>query len=253
LFGGVTMRFFPALTFLAALAALLGLPTAASAGGPAALKVRACQTGDSSKERLVTFYGRMQAVPGTDRMQMRFTLIDRSADGASLVATPKLAKWRKSRAGVRKFGYAQTITGLKKGGAYAATVEYRWRDERGRTIKSARRTSADCRQDGELPNLALTGIEARAGDAEGTLDYTVLVTNRGSVPANDLTVDFFVDNAAVNAAPIDLIEPGETVEVKFSGPACRARVRAIVDRKNAVPETNDDDNVRHMRCPAVDG
>jgi len=238
---------------LAALAALLALPSAASAGGPATLKVRSCQTGDSSKERLVTFYARMQAVPGTSRMQLRFTLIDRSADGASLVATPKLAKWRKSRVGVEKFGYAQTITGLQKGGAYAATVDYRWRDAKGHTIKSLRRTSADCRQDGELPNLAVGRGEARGGDAPGAIDYQVPVTNRGDADANDLQVELFVDGAAVNAAPVDMAEAGETVFVKFSGPACQRRVRAVVDRKNTVAETTDDHNVLHSRCPAVAG
>jgi hypothetical protein len=238
---------------IAALAALLALPPAANAGGIATLKVRACQTGDSSKDRLVTFYGRMHAVPGTSRMQMRFALIDRSADGASLVATPKLAKWRKSRVGVKTFGYAQTITGLQKGGAYAATVEYRWRDARGHVIKSARRTSGDCRQNGQLPNLMVGRIDARPGDAAGALDYTVFVTNNGDADADDLQVELFVDGAAVNTAPIDLIEAGETVQVKFSGPACQERVRAVVDRKNSVPETTEDDNVRHSRCPAVDG
>ncbi|MEA2448335.1 MAG: hypothetical protein QOG63_267 [Thermoleophilaceae bacterium] len=239
--------------WLAALAALLVVPPAASAGGIATLKVRSCQTGENSKDRLVTFYARMHAVPGASRMQMRFTLIDRSGDGASLVATPKLAKWRKSRTGVKTFGYAQTITGLQKGGAYAATVEYRWRDDHGRTVKSARRTSGDCRQDGELPNLAISGIEARTGDAAGTVDYTVFVTNRGAAAAHDFQVELLVDGAAVNAAPIDLIEAGETVPVKFSGPACRQRVRAIVDRKNSVSETTEDDNARHSRCPAVAG
>jgi hypothetical protein len=241
------------LTIIAALAALLALPSAASAGGAAALKVRSCQTGDSSRERLVTFYARMQAVPGTSRMQMRFTLIDRSADGASLVATPKLSKWRKSHVGVKKFGYAQTITGLQKGGAYAAAVEYRWRDAKGHTIKSLRRTSADCRQDGELPNLAVGRVEARVGDAPGAIDYQVPVTNRGAGEARDLQVELFVDGAAVNAASVDVVEAGETVFVKFSGPTCQKRLRAVVDRKNAVAETTDDDNVLHSRCPAVAG
>jgi CARDB len=195
----------------------------------------------------------MHAVPGTNRMQMRFTLIDRSADGATLVPTPKLARWRKSHLGVKTFGYAQTITGLQKGGAYAAAVEYRWRDARGHTIKSVRLTSKDCRQEGELPNLAVTGITARAGDAAGTLDYTVFVTNRGLADAKKLAVDLFVDGAAVNSAAVDLIESGETVQVKFSGPACRQRLRAVVDRKDTVRETTEDDNVRHGRCPVVDG
>jgi hypothetical protein len=236
---------------LAAAAALLASPAAAGAAAPAVVKVRSCQTGDSSKERLATFYGRMRAVPGTNRMQMRFTLIDRTSGRAGLVPTPRLAKWRKSRPGVQRFGYAQTITGLEKGGAYAVTVEFRWRDARGKTIKSLRRTSADCRQEGELPNLTIAGIEADPGDAEGTLDYTISVANKGDEDARSFKVDLLVDGASADAAEIDLVEPGKIVTVKVSGPACRSRIRAVVDRRNAVRETTDDDNARNARCPSV--
>jgi hypothetical protein len=233
-----------------ALAAVLVAPTAAAAAPrPAAVKVRACETGDTPKERLATFYGRMRAVPDTHRMQMRFTLIDRSGDRAGLVPTSKLAKWRKSRPGVVRFGYAQTITGLEQGGAYAVTVEFRWRDARGKTIKSVRRTSADCRQEGKLPNLAVAGIETSPGDAAGTLDYTISVVNKGDEDARSFNVDLLVDGASADAAEIDLVKPGETVSVKVSGPACRARLRAVVDRRNAVRETTEDDNARSVRCP----
>jgi hypothetical protein len=236
---------------LLALAVALGAPTAGTAAtAPAVVKVRACETGDAPKERLATFYGRMRAVPGTHRMQMRFTLIDRSGDRAGLVPTSKLAKWRKSRPGVVRFGYAQTITGLEKGGAYAVTVEYRWRDARGKKIKSLRRTSADCRQEGELPNLAVAAITASPGDATGTLNYTISVVNKGDEEARSFKVHLLVDGATADAAEIDLVKPGETVSVKVSGPACRARIRAVVDRRNAVRETTEDDNARSGRCPA---
>jgi hypothetical protein len=236
---------------LAAAAALLVPSASAGAPAPAVVKVRACETGDSSRERLATFYGRMRAIPGTHRMQMRFTLIDRSSGRAGLVPTPKLAKWRRSKPGVKRFGYSQTITGLEKGAAYAVTIEFRWRDEHGKTIKRLRRTSSDCRQEGELPNLAVAGIEADPGDAEGTLDYTISVVNKGDEDARSFNVDLLVDGASADAAEIDLVEPGETVQVKVSGPACQARVRAVIDRRNAVRETTEDDNARSVRCSTV--
>jgi hypothetical protein len=236
---------------LAAVTVLLALPASAAAAPATVLNVRACQTGNSAKERLATFYARMRAVPGTNRMWMRFTLIDRSSDGASFVATPKLAKWRKSRPGVRTFGYRQTITGLQRGGSYAATVEYRWLDSRNHTIRSIRRTSADCHQDGDLPNLAVKSIKAQAGAASGTELYLVDVTNRGAGKAEDVKLDLFVDGAAADAAEIDLIKPGETVTKKITGPACSGRVRAIVDRTDAISETTEDDNSLRVRCPAI--
>jgi subtilase family serine protease len=152
---------------------------------------------------------------------------------------------------VRTFGYAQTVTGLQVGGAYAATVEYRWVDAAGRTVKTLRRTSAECRQDGKLPNLAVTRIAARPGDAAGTLVYSVDVVNRGAAEARAVVVDLFVDDAGADAARVDSVRPGETVTVRVSGPVCVQRVRAVVDRQDAIHETNEDDNVLRSRCPSV--
>src|SRR3954464_6596042 len=175
-----------------AVAAVAVLPMASAAVAEAApltvLKVRSCQVGDSAKQRQATFYARMRAVPGTSRMMMRFALVDRGAGGTSPVPAPQLAKWRRSRPGVNTFGYAQTVTGLRTGGAYSATVEYRWLDAAGKTIKTAHRTSADCRQDGELPNLTIPRVASRPGGAAGTLLYSVDVTNRGTAEARAVLV-----------------------------------------------------------------
>jgi hypothetical protein len=237
---------------LVALAAAAALLPAAAEASVTALKVRACQTGKSSKERLATFYGRMEAVPGTHRMLMRFTLIDRSSNGATIVNGPrKLARWKRSRPGVLRFGYAQTVTGLKAGGAYAVIVEFRWVDSHGKTIKSLRRTSGDCRQDGDLANLAVTGISAKPGDALGTELYFVNVVNRGTAAARSFQVDLIVDGAAADAAEVDLLKPGESATLRISGPECKARVRAFADRSDSVPETTEDDNSLRTRCPAV--
>jgi hypothetical protein len=47
------------------------------------------------------------------------------------------------------------------------------------------------------------------------------------------------------------VEPGETVTVRVAGPACAARLRAVVDRADAIHETTEDDNVLRSRCPVV--
>src|SRR4051794_15312244 len=116
---------FRSIAALVAAAALFLVPATVAQAAPRTLvKVRSCQVGDSAKQRQATFYGRMRAVPGTSRMLMRFTLVDRSSTGQSLVAVPQLAQWRRSRPGVKAFGYSQTVTGLKVGGSYAAMVEF---------------------------------------------------------------------------------------------------------------------------------
>src|SRR4051812_8239085 len=241
-------------------AALLCLLPAGSAEARAAkpsttvLKVRACEVGSTAKQRAATFYARMHAVKGTDQMQMRFTLIDRAGDGPpAVIDNSALALWRKSRHGVSRFGYAQSVAGLDSGGVYAVQVQFRWIDSRGRVIRSVKRTSDSCRQEGQLSNLSITRIAARPGESSGTELYSVDVKNSGQGEARFVPVDLFVDGAGADAATVDLVKPGETVTVRFNGPVCKRAVRALADSPDSLRETNEDDNVLRSACPVVGG
>ncbi len=247
------MRFRRTTTFALA-AALATVPAAAAHAAPRpTLKVRSCQTGPTAKQRQATFYARMRAVSGTSRMMMRFRLVDRSSGARSIVPSPQLARWHRSRPGVKTFGWAQTVTGLQTGGEYAAIVDYRWVGSNGKAIRTAHRRSSDCRQDGALPNLTVTRIAARPGDALGTEAYSIDVTNNGLVAARGVDVDLFVDDAGADSATLDSIAAGETLTVRVNGPVCTRRVRAVVDRKDTIHETTEDDNVLRTRCPSVGG
>ena len=242
------------ITICAVAASLVAAATAESAKPTTTLKVRSCQVGDTAKERLATYYARMHAIKGTNQMAMRFTLIDRAGDGPpSVIDNPALAQWRKSKVGVSRFGYAQTVAGLKKGGVYAVQVQFRWTDDHGRVIRSVKRTSDSCRQQGELPNLAITRVAARPGDATGTSHYSVDLTNSGRGPARLVDVDLFVDGAAADTYRLEQVKAGETVTVRFSGPACKRGLRAEADKSDSINETNEDDNILRSRCPALDG
>jgi hypothetical protein len=244
------MRIPRVLIAAAPIAALLVTSAPAAAASPtAAVKLRACDAGKSAKERRATFYARMRAVPGTSRMMMRFTLIDRHGAGAKELDVRALAEWRRADPGVRSFGYEQRVAKLPAGGVYAVAVEFRWVGASGKTIKTVRRTSQDCRQDGALPNLALTGVKARPGQAPGTQEYAIQVTNDSKVAAREVTVDLFVDGAGADAAELDRVESGETVEVRIDGPACFQRLRAVVDRDDELNETTEADNALVTGCP----
>jgi hypothetical protein len=243
--------------FIAALAAFSVLAGATTAGAIKAtthLKVRDCQVGDSPKERSATFYGRMTATKGTNQMAMRFTLIDRAGDGPpTAVDSPALAQWRKSNKGVKRFGYAQSVAGLEKGGVYAVQVQFRWLGAKGQVIRSVKRTSGTCRQEGELPNLSITGVSAQAGDASGTEIYLVDITNSGQGPARFADVDIFVDSAAADGQTLNLLKAGETRTVRFTGPLCKKDIQMVADRGDTLRETNEDDNKLRARCPVVGG
>ena len=234
----------------AAIAALLATAApAAAAPATTTLKLRSCEAGKSVKDRRATFYARMRAVSGTSRMLMRFTLVDRRGDESRQIDVPALDEWRRARPGVRSFGYEQRLAKLAAGGVYAVAVEFRWVNAAGKTIKTVRRTSQECRQDGALPNLAVTGVSARPGRALGTQEYAIQIVNQGRVAARGVLVDLFVDGAGADAAEIDLIGPGETVEVRIGGPACVEQLRAVVDRGDELNETTEADNSYVGGCP----
>jgi hypothetical protein len=250
---GLVMR--PRL-FIAALAVLsVSAATAAATATHAArattlLKVRDCQVGDSPKQRTATFYARMTATKDTSQMAMRFTLIDRAGDGPpTVVDSPALAQWRKSNKGVKRFGYAQSVAGLEQGGAYAVLVQFRWTNAHGQVIRAVKRTSGTCRQNGELPNLSITGVAAQAGETSGTEIYNVDLTNSGRGPARFAGVDLFIDGAADDGQTVDLVKAGETRTVRFTGPVCKKNLQMVADRADKINETNEDDNTLRARCP----
>ena len=228
------------------------LPATAQAAPLTTLKVRDCRTGDAPHGRAATFFAQMHAVPGTQRMAMRFTAYQRVAGkGLQSIPSAGLEPWRRSRPGVGTYGYTQTVTDLKAGGVYVMGVDYRWLDGSGHAVQTRHRVSGTCRQDGPLPNLAITGLSARPGDSPGTEQYAIDVANEGVAPANAVTVDIFVDSAQADTATVDEIDPGQTVTVHITGPACSQRVRAVVDRRALISETTDGDNVVRAGCPAA--
>jgi hypothetical protein len=237
---------------VAAACSLTAAVPARAASANTTLTVRSCAVGDTAKQRSATFYARMRAVKGTTQMAMRFTLLDSAGAGPpTVIDSPALAQWRKSRPGVLTFGYAQSVAGLEKGGVYAVQVQFRWTNARGQVLRSVKRTSDVCREQGELPNLGITRVAARNGDASGTEIYSVDVTNSGQGEARSVDVDLFVDGAGADSYRIDLVKPGETVTVRFTGPACQRALRMVADPLDAISETNEDDNVLRTRCPAV--
>jgi hypothetical protein len=194
----------------------------------------------------------MYAIKDTNQMAMRFTLINRAGAGPpSVVDNPSLSQWRKSHTGVSRFGYAQSVEGLEPGGVYAVQVQFRWFDAHGKVIRSVKRTSDSCRQEGKLPNLSVTRVSARAGQASGTELYSVDVTNSGLGDARIVNVNLFVDGAAADSYRLDQVKAGETVTVHFTAPSCKRALRMVVDKNDTIAETNEDDNTLRSRCPAL--
>lgn len=237
------------LSILLALGAALCAP-AAHAAKPGSVRVASCIAGEIGLPGVVRFAVRMDAVPGTRRMALRFRLFERHGDRRFRRAPADgLDIWRKSRPGVSAFRYEQGVAGLRLGAIYRVVVHFRWYGAGGELIRAARVRSPACRQPGALPNLRIAGVRTRPGQVEGTSVYRVKVVNRSDVEARSVGVLLRVDGEVVDEAEtIDLLQPGEARVVTFNGPPCRRRLTAVVDPKGNIAESRERDNARRLRC-----
>jgi hypothetical protein len=225
---------------------LLAVPATAGARGSAAVHVKSCETGPKPSDRKATFKAWMHTVPGTARMAVRFKLVSqkpgRSAQRAEGPA--QLSVWHRSHLGVTRYAYSQTVKKLAQGTSYRMIVRYRWYDANGEVIKRAKRTSDECVQHGDLPNLIVPAI---AIPSEGTPNYIVTVKNKGKSVAENFTVTLIIDGALVDERTIEWLDAGDKVFVEFNGPPC-LHVSAVADADETVIERNEKDNSFSSAC-----
>jgi hypothetical protein len=231
-----------------ALALLAAAP--AHADLPAAVRVLSCEPWQPGDGGSVSYEARMKAFDGTERMALRVRLLERSGDGDyHRVDADELDVWRKSRPGATAFVWEQKVRGLRQGAVYRAVVDYRWLDANGDEIAGAHDRSAPCGQGDALPNLRIASIDVRRGDVDGTAVYRVKIANRGESTARHVGVLLRVDGEVVDEVEkIDVLQPDETKTVTFSGPVCRDHMRAVVDPKRLIAESDEQDNARALAC-----
>ena len=251
----ITLPIATALLATAGLAAGAGAQTIDARTRLAGVRVVECVRSNQADQRTAVFHGRMRAVPGTRRMWMRFTLLERAGDGPfRRVHAPKLGRWHRSLPGVRTFGYRQRVRGLAEGAVYRARVDFRWYGEGRAPIRRARRRSGPCRQPGRLANLRVTRLGRSPGPAPGTTLYKAYVVNTGAIAAANVAVSLSVDGATVDKQTIARMEPGDARLASFVGPACRTAkspVRATVDPGHTIRESSERDNVLEATCGSL--
>ena len=242
------------LRVVAILAAIVAFPAASFAAraatvpsvGSLTAKVVSCDV--LSDNRAATFYGRMDSEPGAAKLQIRIQLLQRLGhDTWSKLDVPALRLWHTSQAGVKRFGWKQTVDALRIGTAYKARVQYRWLTPAGTVLDSATRDTPVCR--GPLPNLAVGSLSVGPGPTADTRTYRVQVLNKGKIAAGSVDVSLSVDRAVLDTVAVTNLAPGEAREVGFTGPVCSRGVRAMVDPDNAIGETIEGDNTQDFRCP----
>ena len=243
------MRFW--VTFLAAVlcatcigAATASTPLSTAGSKRAAVRVLSCDR--SVQEAL--FRAAMRRVGGTGRMSMRFTLLQRDPGKRfRRVRAPGLARWKRSRYGVRRFAHRQRVRGLSAGSDYRMRVDFRWHDGDGDVRRRRRLQSRTCSMTERLPNLRVTSI---TGAPEGAGErYFVSVENAGELDSPGSGLRLGVDGKASQFASVPALMAGETATVSLVGARCAFQVRATVDPGQQIRESRETDNSLVRGCP----
>jgi hypothetical protein len=234
---------------LIAALATAALPAAAGAApAPASVKLVEC----SFDEHSAAFSARMQQLPGSTRMALRFTLLEETgADAVTRVKVPGLRRWRFSKPGVKTFAYRQGFRNLPENASHRVRVDFRWHDASGKEVQRARRRSPRCNQFVELPNLGARITAILPTGVVGVVRYEATVRNTGKAAATGVAVRLTVDGKIVDTVKIASLGPGEQHSVAIRGPQCHRLVRLEADPEHAIAESSDEDNVFELNCAAL--
>jgi hypothetical protein len=240
---------FTGLALLGALASVIAPARGAAAEAPAAhvpVKVKLVEC--SLAEHAAAFRSRMNRLPGSERMGMRFTLQERTGAGFEAVEAPGLDRWRRSKAGVGAFSYRQGVRNLALNAAYRMRVDFRWWSASGRAVRRARRLSPVCRQYAALPNLRARVLGAAGTKVAGVVRYAVRLRNAGSAAATEAALRLTVDGNVVDTRTVPALAPGEQRTLTFRGPDCGQSVEARADPDALIVETSEVDNAQLVAC-----
>ena len=221
--------------------ALVALATAAaSCAGDASGRRSPSSVSCSGASTRPCSAARMRALESTERMWMRFTLLERTGlEGFHRLKAPGLGIWQRSDAGVERFGYRQAVEGLSANAVYRMRVDFRWLDAGGVVIRQVQRHSAQCRPFTALPNLTTRVIGSDPTRVRGVVRYIVRVTNTGRAPVPTGAVALSVDGDVVDQLTFTDLGPGEHARLVFRGPSCGRRVRAVADPRASILESSE--------------
>ena len=230
---------------LAAALVSLAVPAAAPAR-PSGAVLAGCDP----DARVATFNGRMDAVEGSDRMAMSFTLQTRPRGRRhwQRIRIAGFGAWHTSASGRHRYVYTKRVEGLVGPARYRVQVRFRWLDADGAVVRSARGASPACQVPDPRPDLGVTAVTVRPGRTH----YVVTVRNAGRSDAapSSLQLDLG-DGRPPLTAPVGGLASHEVQTVVLDGRACTsgAVLTATADATDVVDERDEDDNALSVTCP----
>jgi hypothetical protein len=196
--------------------------------------------------REAVFEGRVLSVKKAAKMQLRFTLqaltpdetrwrkIDAEGFGTWITAPPPLAKYT----------YDKTVEELLAPASYRTVVDFRWRDRKGKTVRTERAISPVCKQPDARPDLIVRSLRFEAGE------YVAVIFNRGREAADAFAVDFLADGATLGTVEVVGLTPQTPVTVMLPGPPCAAgtTMEAVADPRSEIDEADEENDSLGVLC-----
>jgi hypothetical protein len=209
-----------------ALAAMLVPAAAHAAAGSAYLRGFACHKALDPTKRSVTVTAVMDTVAGTQQLQMRFELLERTAHGIVFIHGGDLGQWISPSSPTLgqhpsdKWVVNHPVTGVPVPGSYRFRVAFRWVGSGGHVIGQMQKATPSCWQPDMRPRLRVT-VASQSAIAAGE-KYDIQVENVGVTPANDVQLQFVPAAGQSQVVTIGPLGPQQTVHETVVGPSCTA-------------------------------
>jgi CARDB len=227
------------------------LATLVAAPAAHAARPRVAVTTCDRTHRAAVFEGRMNALPRSQRMQMRFRLQISTPDEPdwTRLNVPGFSSWVTSETARTRYVYAKRVEALAAPAGYRVQVKFRWLDANGDTVRVARVTSRACRQPD--PRADLRVVDLRLAPAARNR-YDVTLRNSGHTDAPASTVDLALPDGTTLSGDVPPMAPGDREDVFLSGPACSPGdvLTATADATDVIDE-RDEANTFGFACPAA--
>jgi hypothetical protein len=207
---------------------------------------RAALVSCDREAREAVFEGRVLSFKKAAKMQLRFTL---------QASTPDDSRWRRIDAegfgtwitappALVKYTYDKTVQNLLAPASYRAVVDFRWRDRRGKAVRTERAISPVCKQPDERPDLVVRSVRLEGGE------YVAVIFNRGREAADAFAVDFLADGAPLGTVEIIGLAPQTPVTVMLPGPPCApgTPVEVVADPRSQVDEADEENDSLGVLC-----
>jgi hypothetical protein len=228
--------------------ALFGLLAAgAQARAPQVSYGKAVLVSCAKDTREAVFEGQVRVLKQAPKMQMRFTLQAFTPDTLRWrrIDAPGFGEWISAPANVGKYTYDKTVQDLLAPASYRAVIDFRWRDRRGKTVRTENAISPVCKQPDVRPDLVMRNVRVENGS------YVGVIFNRGREAAGPFAVDFLVDGSSVGTVEVVGLDPQTPVTVMTPAPsACAAStsVEAVADSRSQVDEADEENNAFSSFC-----